>query len=287
MAIVYNSKPELDGLYSECLDVSLPNDEAKSLIPASNTLELTVCQLALENSLGEDSWGEGVTKKSKFQQSIYGIAKPADNERDTHRINILGENSWCDEIKLHFTAKRGFGCHFSWFEASDISEARLFLSIELTEAQFSQLMQLIQNGEINNAQISIDTDEMPGVYMEWHPGVYGYHNYFEFFLLPTREIVKNNNEMPKHFGALKPRHEHKKFQLKLNKSSELDVPKSLDDIWDEKEAAAETKEKAESRTKRQETYRAFLSLLGLVLLGWVAWTGILPVWWDFFESLLR
>lgn len=285
MSIIFNSKPKLDGLYSECIDVSFPDDGTKSLIPASDTLELTVCKLELVNSLGETGWGEGVTKKSKFQQSIIGVAKPADNERDTHRIHILGENSWCDEIKLYFCSDRGFGCHFSWFEATDVSEASLFLSIELTKAQFSQLTTLIQIGEINNAQISIDTDGMPGVYMEWHPGIYGFHNSFEFFLLPTREIIENHNKVPKHFGALKGLYEHKKFQLKLNKSSTLEVPKSLDEMWDEEEAAAENKKNTENRAKSLEILKA-VAWLAVALLIWIGWHGV-PVWWDFFKDLLR
>ncbi|ADE38426.1 hypothetical protein [Candidatus Puniceispirillum marinum] len=275
MKITYNSNPEYKSLYNESLDIEVLEGRTLSIIPANSYVEFTIDKLTIGRELGEYfSSSNGIKKTDRLKRFLRGVVRPINDRQSNDTIHILGQEGTVTSINLcvYETGNEPAGFEFDWFEADEYSDERLYLSLFVSKTQYEEIERFVDAGFPLSGKISIDTKDVPYIYQEWHPGVYGYFNRFDYYLLPSVNLVENASEMPEHFGAISPKRQ-KNVKLQIDRTRDFVIPQTADEIIDEEDRLAAIASDPHSRSYFKTFSQLIYSLLSWVIFLFLIYLG--------------
>ena len=229
--IRYNDKPDV-GLYDDCLSVEGLVLE-RDLIPASDTLTLTVQNIKSQRTLNRYHWHD-IETSNYFERRLIGEATAIDVVGETQTLVCLENGEIIETVLVEFNTavEEEFGARFRYFEARDGFEASLYLILCLTEEQLREIAETAESKLDFAGTIQIGLRGLKGFYQSWHPGLYHINNDFKFYFLPNIEAVENFSDVPEHYGQINQHaYYHKQVSISFELLKTLRVPLTSDEDY--------------------------------------------------------
>ena len=231
ITIRYNDNPDV-GLYNDCLSVEGLFPE-KDLIPAHDTLRLTVQNIKSLNTLNERAWDDLETS-NHFKKSIIGEATVIDVPGEDQSLVCMKNGEVIEKLFLFFRIAKDerFGARFYYFDDRDGVDSGLNLELCLTEEHLQEIADVADSALTYAGTIEINLEGFKGFYQSWHPGLYDINNHFRFYFLPDLNSIENSEDVPEHYGHInRSTNYHKQVSISFELKKILHVPLTSDEDY--------------------------------------------------------